>query len=457
MLRAILLVIVPVVIYAQVQFIPISCDYASFHSTDSLAYVEIYVSVFQGSIHYSKDEKGTFNASFATTLEISNDKGIVDSLIHNYKNSFKDTLSADKYNQFIDIFSIELPYGSYKAKIQILDNTSLKKGKFIFDLKTINPEEGLFLSDIELCSNIGMDTTKSIYCKNGLKVIPNPRRIYDIYQPMLYFYIELNNLSHDAIQQNQYEFSYAIVTSTGDTIKTRKTRQKNIAGPKLVEMGALNVMALQNNNYFLSVRAKDLLTSKEVTGRRQFQVIKPTSYEVASATDKNAIITGIYGDFTKEDLEKEFAMARYLASRDEEKVFKKLENADAMKAFLITFWHTRDKINNTKPGEFRKIYMKRVEIANETFKTMGREGWKTDRGRILLLYGEPDEYERFPSSMNALPYIIWYYYDLEGSQFFVFTDMYGFGDYQQIHSTYRKELQNPDWKSKLMKSQSGGF
>jgi hypothetical protein len=94
MLRTILLVIIPIVIVAQVQFIPISCDYASFHSTDSLAYVEIYVSTFQGSIQYSKDETGSFNASFANTLEISNDKGPVDSLTHNYKNSFKDTLSA---------------------------------------------------------------------------------------------------------------------------------------------------------------------------------------------------------------------------------------------------------------------------------------------------------------------------------------------------------------------------
>ncbi|MEJ2542771.1 MAG: GWxTD domain-containing protein [Calditrichaceae bacterium] len=89
---------------------------------------------------------------------------------------------------------------------------------------------------------------------------------------------------------------------------------------------------------------------------------------------------------------------------------------------------------------------------------MGREGWKTDRGRVFLIYGDPDEYERFPSSMDALPYIIWHYYDLEGSQIFVFTDLDGFGDYRQIHSSYRKELQNPNWQNMLSKSSgSGGF
>ena len=457
MSKIVLLLIAPIVLFAQVQFIPMSCDYASFHSTDSLAYLEVYVSVFQGSIKYSEDELGNFTASFSNTLVISNDTGPIDTLTHNYKNSFKDTLTANRYNQFIDIFAIEVPYGSYKAKIEIHDNTSLNKGEYLFDIKTITPEEGLFLSDIELCSNIGIDTTKSLYYKNGLKVVPNPCRIYDILQPMFYFYVELNNLSFDVTQQNQYEFSYAIVTNSGDTVKTRKIIQKNIAGPKLVEMGALNVMALPNNNYIVIVKAKDLSTAKEVTGRTRFQLYKPTSETIASDQDQNAIITGIYGEFTKEDLKKEFAVAKYLASRDEEKVFEKLENTDAMKTFLVTFWQTKDKQNETQPGEFRKIYMNRVEMANARFRSMGREGWKTDRGRILLLYGEPDEYERFPSSMDVKPYIIWHYYDLEGSQVFVFTDMNGFGDYRQIHSSYRKELQNSNWQSIISKSSGGGF
>lgn len=458
MFKIIAILILPLIAFSQVGFIPISCDYASFHSTDSLAYIEIYVSTFQGSIQYSEDEPGVFTASFTNTLVLSDDSGPIDTLVHNYRNSFQDTLSAYKYNQFIDIFAIEVPYGSYKAKSEIVDNTSLKKGEYLIEINTITPEEGLLLSDIELCTKIVPDTIKSIYHKNGLKVVPNPRRIFDVLQPMLYFYVELNNLSHDINQQNQYEFGYAIVTTDGDTVKTRKPILKNIAGPKLVEIGALNVMALPSNNYFIVAKAKDIATNKEVINRSKFQVYKPSTETQPGEQDQNAIITGIYGEFTREDLKNEFAVAKYLATRDEEKVFNKLETAEAMKSFLLTFWQAKDIQFRVQSGEFRKIYMNRVEIANERFRTMGREGWKTDRGRVLLLYGEPNEYERFPSSMDALPYIIWHYYDLEGSQFFVFTDMDGFGDYRQIHSTYRKELQNPNWESVLSKSSgSGGF
>ena len=96
----------------------------------------------------------------------------------------------------MDIFALEVPYGYYKAKVEIVDHTSMRKGEYLFEINTITPKDGLLLSDIELCSRITPDTLQSIYHKNGLKVVPNPRRIFDVLQPMLYFYVELNNLSY---------------------------------------------------------------------------------------------------------------------------------------------------------------------------------------------------------------------------------------------------------------------
>lgn len=457
MLKVILFTLLPFLLFAQIKFIPVSGDYASFYGNDSLAYVEIYASIFQGSLDYQLDEAGTYKASFTSKLELSDATGVVKNLTHNYQNTFTDTLTANKYNQFVDIFSLQIPYGSYKAKLQINDNFSMKNGQYLFEFQTIEPSEELFLSDIELCSSVNRDTSQSLYSKNGLKVVPNPRRTYDLLQKMLYFYVEINNLSYDPEQTNLYEFDYAVTTSQGDTIKSRSTMKKEIAGERLVEIGALNVMALPHDAYYINVKTRDILTNTEITGRKLFQVFKPSAKKSdQDSSDVNEIITGIYGQFSKEDLMQEFAIARYLASRNEEKVFQKLENAEAMKSFLAGFWRRKDELFKTEPGEFRKIYMNRVEMANERFRTMGRDGWKTDRGRALLLYGEPDEYERFPSSMDALPYIIWHYYDLEGSQIFVFIDQDGFGDYRQIHSTYRRELQNENWQS-LVKKSGGGY
>ncbi|MEJ2441707.1 MAG: hypothetical protein P8Y06_02195, partial [Patescibacteria group bacterium] len=131
MYKTILLILFPIIIFAQVQFIPISCDYASFHSSDSLTYLEIYVSTFQGSIHYNKDESGVYTGSFKNTLVLSDNSGSIDTLIHNYKNSFNDTLSAYKYNQLIDVFTLEVPYGSYTAKVE-MTKYDKERGRIVY-------------------------------------------------------------------------------------------------------------------------------------------------------------------------------------------------------------------------------------------------------------------------------------------------------------------------------------
>ena len=40
---------------------------------------------------------------------------------------------------------------------------------------------------------------------------------------------------------------------------------------------------------------------------------------------------------------------------------------------------------------------------------MMKDGYRTDRGRVYLIYGEPDQIDRFPSETNMKPYEVWYY------------------------------------------------
>ena len=49
---------------------------------------------------------------------------------------------------------------------------------------------------------------------------------------------------------------------------------------------------------------------------------------------------------------------------------------------------------------------------------MSKVGWKTDRGRVYVLYGEPSEIEKFPNQMDQKPYEIWHYNDIEGGVYF---------------------------------------
>ena len=90
------------------------------------------------------------------------------------------------------------------------------------------------------------------------------------------------------------------------------------------------------------------------------------------------------------------------------------------------FWGHKDSIFRIGAQELETEYFNRVSYTNEHFTNV-REGWKTDRGRIYVKLGNPNEISRYPFESDSKPYEIWYYY-LWNLQF-VFVDKQGFGDY----------------------------
>lgn len=88
-------------------------------------------------------------------------------------------------------------------------------------------------------------------------------------------------------------------------------------------------------------------------------------------------------------------------------------------------------------------------MATERYSNYTRKGWRTDRGRVFILYGKPDEVERHPSEGVIKPYEIWYYYQIENGVQFVFVDKNGFSDYELVHSTKRGEFTDEGWERYL--------
>ncbi len=103
------------------------------------------------------------------------------------------------------------------------------------------------------------------------------------------------------------------------------------------------------------------------------------------------------------------------------------------KAFFKRFWKDRDPNPATKRNELKDEYFNRVNYANQHFKALGENGWKSDRGRILIKFGYPDDIERHPFEIDSKPYELWRYYSLR--KVFYFIDVTGFGDYR-LHPDY---------------------
>src|SRR3954466_14876244 len=86
----------------------------------------------------------------------------------------------------------------------------------------------------------------------------------------------------------------------------------------------------------------------------------------------------------------------YIITDEERKAFKKLETDEERERFIEEFWRRRDPDPDTDENEYREEYYERIAYGNEHFAS-GIPGWKTDRGRIYIVYGKPDEIETHPS------------------------------------------------------------
>ncbi|MFZ0706690.1 MAG: GWxTD domain-containing protein [Candidatus Korobacteraceae bacterium] len=87
---------------------------------------------------------------------------------------------------------------------------------------------------------------------------------------------------------------------------------------------------------------------------------------------------------------------RWIITPEELTAFKALSNDEERDAFIEQFWQRRDPTPDTEENEFKEEHYRRIAYANEHFSA-GRAGWRTDRGRIYIVYGPPDEIEAHPS------------------------------------------------------------
>jgi GWxTD domain-containing protein len=125
-------------------------------------------------------------------------------------------------------------------------------------------------------------------------------------------------------------------------------------------------------------------------------------------------IKKVYKDWLDKDVS-------YIITDEERKAFKKLATDEEREQFIEAFWRRRDPDPDTDENEFKEEYYERIAYTNEHFSS-GIPGWKTDRGRIYIMYGKPDERETHPmggpyerpyweggGSTTTYPFEKWFY------------------------------------------------
>ena len=158
-------------------------------------------------------------------------------------------------------------------------------------------------------------------------------------------------------------------------------------------------------------------------------------------------LTKVYKKWLDEDV-------RWIITDEERSAFMQLSNDEERDQFIEAFWQRRDPTPDTEENEFKEEHYARIAYANEHFAA-GIPGWKSDRGRIYIVFGKADEIESHPSGgsyerpmeegggeTSTYPFETWRYRYLEGigqEVIIEFVDTCMCGDYHMTMDRSEKD------------------
>ncbi len=144
----------------------------------------------------------------------------------------------------------------------------------------------------------------------------------------------------------------------------------------------------------------------------------------------------------------------YIITGGEKKAFLRLTTGEERENFIEQFWMRRDPTPDSIENEYKEEHYRRIAYANDRFAS-GFPGWRTDRGRMYITFGPPDEIEDHPSgglydrpmdegggTTTTFPFQIWRYRYIDGvgtDILIEFVDTTMTGEYRHTMDPYEKD------------------
>lgn len=449
--RVLLLFLAAGVLSAQDKVHPTSSftvnfDLARFKNNDSTQYVEMYIACFPQLVTLESTAQG-FRGFVEVKLHMQHRE--TGALVIDNRSlipiEVADTVSPGYRTTLVAQMGYIVPEGPYELKVVAIDSlASSRRDSLTLHFNITPVAELLTSSDIEICSNIRKSTNqKDPFYKNSHEVVPNPTLLFGPENhPVIFHYLELYNLD----KEETYTVKTVLADANGAPLQ-ESTRKRKFGVNDAIDVGTTNATKLASGRYRFQVVLLNSASEPILSREKMFYAYNP-ALTAAAPSGAQMMETELSG-LTSEELAEEFAVAHYLATQQEIATFSEIKALEGRRDFLAQFW---SEVANGKLGYgpiSRQEYLLRVKKANERYRVLSRAGYKTDRGRVLVLYAEPDEIDRRPSNEGGKPYEIWSYYTIENGVTFVFVDRTGFGDYMLVHSTKRGELRDDTWQRLL--------
>jgi len=455
-MKKILLVLLLLIsqIYSQDK-ISFEFDYAKFNYDSTKTYLELYYSLGQSTLSQFKEDNKTFIGAYLDI--IIEDKISKKALINNRylsKTQINDKDSTYKTQSLLGNLGFIISSGNYLLNIKatdIVDTNKTLTYSETFEVTKFSKDR-YSLSDIQLATRIISDSKneKSIFYKNTMEVFPNPHNIYTEQMPVLFFYVELYNLNLPKYQNKNLVLIQQLNDNQGKSleVKNKKLTSDNFS---VVEAGVINLKKFPTGSYTLILSIFEDSTQVGISSTKRFYLINQSVQVKNTNQISNLDVkSSEFGILSEEECDDLFDVSNPIARKGDSDSYAKLQTLESKRKYLFNFWKMRDQIPETPKNEFKEEYLERVHFVDEKYRTFVKRGAKTDRGRVHLQYGEPDEIDNYPSEYNMKPYEIWHYYSIEGGVEFVFGDITGYNNYEMLHSTKRGELRDDLWQRRII-------
>lgn len=445
-------------LHAQTQtpknFIAFDMDYATFRASKGMVHLEIYLLVSRTEFKFIPDS-GEYHSEHNIEVRVLRNDSLVAHDNWNRIDRTEDPNSIRSTQLLPDFSDFVLSPGSYNLLVTMTDKNAGISGKRQVDLVLTEYEEGeLIISDLEFATEIKEAEKKGIFTKYGRDIIPNASSTYGIEMPVLYIYCEIYNFkSVDGEEPSNYQVEYSVTDLNGKEMIKPEPRVHKKPGSSTIEMGGLNVVSLKSKGYYFRIKVTDLATGAVATRSKKYFVYRPgDTQELADAEQisgfgADGYIESVYTEMSLKELDDEWAMMKILAYKNEKKLYKGSDE-EGRRQVMQKYWQER------RGTITRDEFMLRATIAKQQWSGL-RPGWRTDRGRVMITYGKPDEIEREGHSINSRPFEVWRYFGIDGGIEFVFVDIQGFSNFELVHSTSRNELQDYNWIRWIQVSSTG--
>ena len=369
--------------------------------------VDIYVQVPYPEISFVREGEqysGRFEISATVFSQEKQELWQKSQLVELHLKDFSQTVS----NRFFSLkqFSTDLVPGKYELFVQVTDQESKKveTSKRSIVVKDFG-NDTLVLSDVMFVHRMTFDGTR----KN---IVLNLTGMISKEQTSFYLFFEVYNRAQIDSVQLICKF-----INPKQEIVAQRTKRELLAGYRTQIIWQIDTLSIVPDQYVLIVEAAG--NSKADSGK-----------SFRASVSRGCIIRMKNMPMIITDIDKATEQLRYIAKGNEIDYIKEAATPDEKQKRFLEFWSKHNPDPKSSYNQLMEEYYSRVEYANKNYANY-MEGWKTDRGMVLIQLGPPQNIERHPFDSDNKPYEIWYYYNQNRE--FMFIDETGFGDYRLLY------------------------